>query len=148
MKPTAIEVAQAICEEFEGFSPRPYLCPAGVPTIGYGTTVYPNGKRVSLSDPPISRDEALALLSVTLEGLSVCVLRLCPTLVDNPWRQGAIIDFVYNLGPGRLQASTLRRRINQRDWLEAKRELMKWVRAGGRVLPGLVKRRAIEASLL
>ena len=143
-----LEIAADICKTFEGFRPRPYLCPAGVPTIGFGSTMYPDGRRVTLKDPPITIQEAESLLLWELKRSQAATLRYCPVLRDDPPRQGAIIDFVYNLGPGRLQASTLRRRINQQDWLEAKRELMKWVRAGGRVLPGLVKRRAIEASLL
>ena len=110
--------------------------------------MYPNGKKVTLQDPPITLQEAESLLLWELKQSQTATLRYCPVLCDDPPRQAAIIDFTYNLGPGRLQASTLRRRINQQDWLEAKRELMKWVRAGGRVLPGLVKRRAIEASLL
>ena len=60
-------------------------------------------------------------------------------------RLAAIVDFTFNLGAGRLQASTLRRRVNQRDWVE---ELRRWVYGGGRVLPGLVIRRAAEISML
>lgn len=59
----------------------------------------------------------------------------------------AIVDF-FNLGAGRLQTSTLRRRVNQRDWPSAGLELRRWVYGGGKVLPGLVARREVEASLI
>jgi len=72
---------------------------------------------------------------------------MCPILASSEKKLGAIIDFVYNLGPGRLQYSTLRRKINQQDWEGAKVELSKWVRGGGRILPGLVKRRNAEILL-
>lgn len=77
------------------------------------------------------------------------VVSLCPALKDwGPQATGAILDFAFNCGVGNLQASTLRKRINADDVDGAKIELMKWVRGGGKVLPGLVKRRAAEAALL
>jgi lysozyme len=63
-------------------------------------------------------------------------------------RLAAIVDFTFNLGAGRLQTSTLRRRVNQSDWAEAGRELVRWVYGGGRMLPGLVVRREAERRLL
>ena len=76
-------------------------------------------------------------------------LRYCPVLASEPLqRLAAVVDFCFNLGAGRLQASTLRRRINQRDWSEAAREMRRWVHAGGRVLPGLKARREIAAQWL
>jgi lysozyme len=76
-------------------------------------------------------------------------LRYCPALASEPeGRLAAIADFTFNLGAGRLQTSTLRRRVNQRDWLAAGQELRRWVYGGGRVLPGLVTRRDAEARLL
>ncbi len=62
-------------------------------------------------------------------------------------RLAAIVDFTFNLGAGRLQTSTLRRRLNQRDWFAAGQELRRWVYGGGKVLPGLVTRRETEAML-
>ena len=59
-----------------------------------------------------------------------------------------IVDFTFNLGAGRLQTSTLRRRVNQRDWTAAATELRRWIYGGGKVLPGLVKRREAEAAWL
>jgi len=135
----AIRIAKMIAKPFEGLRLRVYLCPAGFWTIGYGS-------RCEKEHPPITKDQAEALLDrdmmIALKG----VLRHCPILLsESPERIGAIIDFVFNLGTGRLQTSTLRRRINQRDWPEVAYELKRWVRGGGRILPGLVARREAEA---
>jgi lysozyme len=128
---------------------KPYLCPANVPTIGVGSTFYENGTRVSLADSAISRQRAMALLEWELNHCLPKVRRLCPALKD--WGEqatGAILDFAFNCGTGALQSSTLRKRINADDLDGAKTELMRWVRGGGKVLPGLVKRRAAEIALL
>jgi lysozyme len=72
-------------------------------------------------------------------------LRYCPVLATEPeGRLAAIVDFTFNLGAGRLQASTLRRRVNQLDWAGVAQELRRWVYGGGKVLPGLVLRREAE----
>lgn len=148
-------IAAELCKKFEGFRSRPYLCPAGVPTIGYGSTHYADGRKVTLSDAAISEPEAQALLVRELmRTYAPGVIRLCPgllplSILEDDWRKlNAIVDFAYNLGIGRLQTSTLRRKINAQDWLGAKQELKKWVWGGGKKLPGLVKRRSAEASLL
>jgi lysozyme len=146
---SAIEVARDLCLVFEGLYLKPYLCPANVPTIGVGSTFYESGTRVSLKDPPITRERAMALLDWELEHCLPRVLRLCPGLPE--WGEqatGAILDFAFNCGTGALQNSTLRRRINADDEAGARTELMKWVRGGGKVLPGLVRRRAAECSLI
>jgi lysozyme len=144
----AIKVAAALARRFEGCYLRPYLCPAGVPTIGYGATFYEDGTRVTLFDAPITREraESLLLWMVRTRYLPV-VLRLCPG-IDSPERLAAIIDFTFNLGAGNLQASTLRRRINAGRWDDVPGELRKWIKGGGRVLAGLVKRREAEVALL
>lgn len=145
----AILVAAALCRQFEGLYLQPYLCPANVPTIGYGSTRYWDGVRVTLADPPITREQADDLLLHELNDTLPRVLRLCPNLPE--WGTGtmaAILDFTFNLGTGNLQSSTLRRKILAGDRDAAIAELGKWVRGGGRVLPGLVKRRAAEAVLM
>lgn len=146
----ALLIAAGLCRLFEGLYLRPYLCPAGIPTIGYGTIRYENGVRVTLADPPINRERAEELLMWELRTECVPrILRLCERLPQ--WGQGpfaAIVDFTYNLGSGNLAASTLRRKINANDREGAKAELLKWVKGGGRVLPGLVKRREAEAKLI
>lgn len=150
-----LELAEALCKRFEGFRLCPYLCPAGVPTIGYGSTYYADGRKVTLQDPPISEPDARALLlEELLHNYAPGVLRQCPVLLTlamnaNDWgKLNAIVDFAYNLGVGRLQTSTLKRKINAQDWEGAKEQLMLWVRGGGRVLPGLVARRKAETLLI
>jgi lysozyme len=144
----AIGVAAALCRRFEGCRLRPYLCPAGVPSIGYGSTRYLDGRAVTLADPPITKMQAERLLLVTVRRTYLpAVMMLCPGVSD-PRRLAALIDFTYNLGAGNLRSSTLRRRVNARDWRAVPAELRKWVRGGGRVLPGLVARRDAEAALL
>jgi lysozyme len=146
---SAIQTARDLCRVFEGLYLKPYLCPASVPTIGYGATRYENGTRVTLADPPITRERAIELLDWELHHIHPRVLSLCPKLHE--WgdkAEGAVLDFAFNCGTGALSSSTLRKRINADDVEGAKIELMKWVRGGGRVLPGLVRRRAAEVALL
>ena len=143
----AIELAK----RFEGFHrvaradpsrAQPYICPAGYWTIGYGHLCEP-------THPPITEAEAEIYLARDLQTALVATLRYCPVLATEPEeRLAAIVDFTFNLGAGRLQASTLRRRVNQRDWPAAAQELRRWVHGGGKVLPGLVARRAAECTLL
>lgn len=144
----AIATTVALCRRFEGFYPQPYLCPAGVPTIGYGATHYADGRRVKLTDPALSHDAALRLLFLQVKREYLpAVLKLCPT-IDTPDRLAAIVDFTFNLGAGNLAASTLRKRINAGDWDDVPDQLRRWNRGGGKVLRGLVLRREAEAALI
>lgn len=150
-----LDIAAELCRRFEGFRTKPYICPAGVPTIGYGSTYYADGRKVTMQDAPISEPAARELLMRELfHTYAPGVLRQCPgllplALLQDDWRKlNAIVDFAYNLGVGRLQTSTLRRKINAQDWHGAKEQLMLWVRGGGRVLPGLVARRKAEVALI
>ncbi|MBA3597497.1 MAG: lysozyme [Methylibium sp.] len=148
MHQLAVEVAAVLCRRFEGFHSHPYLCPAGVPTIGYGATHYLDGRRVQLSDPPITREAGERLLLRMIEQTYMpAVLQLCPG-VRNANRLAALIDFTFNLGAGNLRASTLRKRVNADRWNDVPPELRKWNKAGGRVLRGLVIRREAEAALV
>lgn len=143
-----LEIAAALCKQFEGFSSKPYLCPAGIPTIGFGSTYYADGRKVNLTDAPISIQDAEDLLLHELHHTYLPgVLRNCPILLTDERKCNAAVDFVYNLGIGRLQTSTLKRKINAQDWDGAKEQLMLWTKGGGRVLPGLVKRRTAECRL-
>lgn len=144
----ALSVALALMRRFEGFYSHPYLCSAGVPTIGYGTTYYENGRAVTLNDAPITRQRAEQLLQHQVRTIYLpTVLKLCPH-IDTPERLAAVIDWCYNLGGRNLAASTMRKRINAGDWTRAKVEIMRWTRAGGRVLRGLILRRQAEAALM
>lgn len=150
-----IEVPKAAIElakRFEGFELKvkrgieitavPYICPAGFWTIGYGHLCDPK-------HPPITEAEAEVYLARDLQTALAATLRFCPVLATEPeGRLAAIVDFTFNLGAGRLQTSTLRRRVNQRVWVAASQELRRWVYGGGRVLPGLLARREAEARLL
>ena len=149
-----IEVPQAAVElakRFEGFHrvPKndpsrayPYVCPAGYWTIGWGHLCDQN-------HPPVSEGEADAYLAADLITALNATLRHCPVLATEPeGRLAAIVDFTFNLGVGRLQTSTLRRRVNQRDWIAAGQELRRWIYGGGRVLAGLCARRRAEVDLL
>ena len=144
-----LEIAAELCKRFEGFRAKPYLCPAGIPTIGYGSTYYADGKKVTLNDSSISQEAANDLLMYELQHTYLTgVLRNCPVLATNERKCNAIVDFCYNLGVGRLQTSTLKRKINAQDWDGAKEQLMLWTKGGGKVLPGLLKRRQAEVTLL
>lgn len=144
----SIDIAKGIAKLFEGFRSKPYRCPAGVATIGYGTTMYPNGQKVTMDDKPATVEDAEVYLEHEMLNCQSKALKYCPGLSCDENRLAAVTDFIYNLGPGQFQNSTLRRRINQQDWPEVKKELMRWVRGGGKILPGLVKRRVVEAKLI
>lgn len=131
---------------FEGYSSNPYLCPAGVWTIGYGTTRYPEGRRVSGGDPNCIEKQAEQWLHHELTKAEQSVIRYCKPYL-NDLQRAALASFVYNLGSGAFRASTLRRRINSGDWDDVPYQLSRWDKAGGRVLRGLVIRRAAEADL-
>ena len=145
----AVEIAAALCRPFEGLRLKPYICPAGYPTIGYGTIYKPDGIKVTMEDAPITKETAEEwLLHELRHNYLAGVLKASPTLITNPRALGAMADFAYNLGVARYRSSALRRKIDVQDWDAAKEELMKWVRGGGKVLPGLVKRRTAECALL
>ena len=144
-----LSIAIGLVEYFEGFRSKPYTCPAGIWTIGLGSTVYSDGRRVTSSDAPVTLEQARELAQHELEHTYLPgVLRNCPGLITDVRRCNAIVDFAYNLGTGRLQTSTLKRKINANDWEGAKEQLMLWTKGGGRVLPGLLKRRTAECALL
>ena len=145
----AIDIAVALCKEFEGFSSKPYICPAGYPTIGYGTVYKPDGTKVTMQDAPISHETALSWLISELENNYMAgVMKASPELIKEPAVLGVITDFAYNLGVARYRASTLKKRIDDKDWDGAVTELHKWVYGGGKKLPGLVRRRQAEADIL
>ena len=148
MTPAPISRALPVITQFEGLRLRPYLCPAGVWTVGLGSVRYLDGSRVRPTDPPITREHAYAMAVEQLRREYLpAVLRLCPG-IDSYDRMAGVLSWTYNCGVGALRASTLRRRINAGDWPGAQAEMRRWVRGGGRVLPGLVLRRQAEAAML
>lgn len=135
-----------LVKRFEGFSSKPYLCPAGIPTIGYGSTFYRNGAKVKMSDTTIDKITATDMLLAEMNRCGAKVLKLSRVpLTDGQF--GALASFVYNLGSGRLQASTLLRKLNRGDYDGAALEFRKWCFAGKKKLPGLVLRRNAEMQL-
>lgn len=134
-------VLYKLIRRFEGCRLTPYICPAGVWTCGWGSTgpdVFP-GKSWT-------QEYANARLEMDAARFAQGAYLLCPSVDGDALC--AIADFAYNLGLGALKGSTLRRKLNRGDYEGARQELMKWVRGGGRVLPGLVLRRSTEAALL
>jgi lysozyme len=102
-----------------------------------------------MDHPPITKETAEQWLAHELRHNYLAgVLKASPGLLAHPKALGALTDFAYNLGVARYRASTLRKRVNEQNWPGAREQLALWVRGGGRVLPGLVKRRAAEALLL
>jgi lysozyme len=132
---------------FEGFSSKPYLCPAKICTIGYGATFYPSGKKVTMTDAVITEGQATDLLAHMLISFEKYVDSYCvDTITQNQF--DALVSFAYNLGPANLKASTLLKKVNANPADESIRlEFMKWVKAGGKTLKGLVRRREAEANL-
>lgn len=120
-----------------------YICPAGHPTQGLGLLVG------SLNVPPITTAEARARAIARLPYYVDATLAACPVLRTEPenvlW---ALSDFTFNLGGAALRGSTLRKRVNARDWPRVATELRRWVNGGGRRLPGLVTRREVEAQII
>ncbi len=132
---------------WEGLRLSPYLCPAGVPTIGYGATFYEDGAKVRISDAPITVDRALELLRYHMSHFAQTVDSYTTDSV-NQQQFDALVDFAYNLGTGALKGSTLLKKVNLNPSDPSiPVEFAKWVNAGGKRLQGLVRRRAGESTL-
>lgn len=131
----------ALIKRFEGFSPTPYLCPAGVWTIGYGHLVGARDWGLGISE-----QEAEQLLRVDVRIAEQAVARLIHVPLSQ-CRFDALVSFTFNLGTGALQRSTLRRMVNRTEHDAVPEEFHKWVFARGKRLSGLVSRRKAEANL-
>ena len=137
-----------LIKEFEGFSANAYLCPAGKPTIGYGSTFYTDGKtKVTWKDKPISEEEATRLLgSVIFSDFYIYVyVDMDIQLTQNQF--DALTSFAYNIGMGNFAKSTLLKRVNAKDFIGAGNEFLKWNKSGGKPLLGLTRRRQREKEL-
>ena len=136
-----------LIKKFEGLKLKPYLCSANVPTIGYGNTFYETGKKVTLNDPAITEKRAEELLAHLLVSFEKYVDSYCRDDISQS-QFDALVSFAYNLGPNSLKASTLLKKVNANPSDPTiKAEFLKWTKAGGRVLRGLVLRREAEAAL-
>ena len=135
-------VGLALIRGFESFSPVIYLCPAGKPTIGYGHVV-----RGAVDHFPsrISGEQAEALLVEDLAPVAIYLNAVFPALTQNKF--DALASFCFNVGLGAFEKSTLFARLKADDMAGAAGQFERWVHSGGKVLPGLVKRRAAERDL-
>jgi lysozyme len=142
----------------EGVRNKPYLCPAKLWTVGVGHVLYPEQANIPVSDriqfklrPEDARiwsdAEVDYLLAKDLARFERGVARLCPNTIGNQGRFDSLVSFSFNVGLGNLQRSSLRMKNNRGEFEEAAEEFMKWTKGGGRVLPGLVKRRMDERAL-
>jgi lysozyme len=134
-------------KNFEGLSLKPYLDVVKIPTIGYGNTYYPDEKKVTLQDKPITEEKALELLEyVANKDFGSYILKV----VKVPLNQNqfdALVSFAYNVGNGNFNSSTLLRFLNQGNYKEASNQLLKWNKSKGVVLNGLTRRRKSEKAL-
>jgi lysozyme len=133
--------AKDICKEFEGLRLHAYRCPAGVWTIGYGHT------RDVRVDQVLTEEQAEALLDQDLRQCALYVRQMVFKPINTNQAE-ALTDFIFNLGAGNFRGSTLLRKVNiDPNDPTIRDEFAKWVKAGGEVLPGLVRRREVEAEL-
>lgn len=136
----SLAMATALVSHFEGRSLLAYLDPVGIPTICYGSTA---GVKLGQTKTP---EECSALLAGELGQACASVDKLARVALP-PARRAALCSFVYNVGPTAFASSTLLRKLNAGDSRGACAELSRWTYAGGRQLPGLVKRRSAEREL-
>jgi lysozyme len=136
-----------LIKRFEGYSAKPYKCPAGISTIGYGNTYYPNGTKVKITDKAITKEYANEILAHTADEFAEDVLKLVKSKITVN-QLNALTSFAYNVGVANLQKSTLLKLviINPNDGNIAK-EFLKWNKAAGKVLNGLTNRRIAESAL-
>jgi len=157
------EQCLAMIKRHEGVRFKPYRCPAQLWTIGVGHVLYPEQTKVRVwtggakdgtrmawalhheHNRVFEKDEVDQLLSADLHRFERGVLRLCPV----PLTQGqfdALVSFAFNVGLGGLQRSQVRMKTNRGDKRGAAKAFMNWTRGGGKILPGLIKRRRDEAA--
>ncbi len=147
------EAGLQLIRQYEGFSPTPYLCPAGIWTIGYGRTqgVYKNTPRITV-------EKALSYLKADVADAEFIVKKHV-TVPLNINQFSALVSFVYNVGAGREgqkdgfvtlrngEPSSLLKCLNRKDYDAAAFQFTRWIYGGGEKLPGLVARREAEQKL-
>ncbi len=155
-----------LMHKYEGCRNRPYLCPAHIWTIGYGHVLYQQQIRLPMvkkegesvqirKEYPLaegdnrvwSKEEINALFATDVASFERGVLRLVPGVSGRQGAFDALVSFAFNAGLGNLQRSQIRIKANRGEWEAAAESLMDWTKGGGRVLPGLVKRREAEKAL-
>jgi len=157
---------EALMHRYEGCRSRPYLCPAHIHTIGYGHVLYQDQIRLPVirkegytgqirSEYPLrpednrvwTKNEIDELFRTDVALFERGVLRLVPGVFGRQGSFDALVSFAFNAGLGNLQRSQIRMRANRGDWEGAAESFMDWTKGGGKVLPGLVKRREAEVAL-
>ena len=152
------DAAKAMIAHHEGVRMRPYRCPALLWTVGVGHVIDPTHIAVKFDerrnlpipegwDRQLTMGEVDALLAQDLARFERGVARLCPSAVNYQGRFDALVSFAFNVGLGNLQRSSLRMKHNRGEFEEAADEFMKWTKAGGKILKGLVNRRLDEQRL-
>jgi len=152
------DAAIQMIKHHEGVRTKPYRCPALLWTVGVGHVIDPSHtavkyeERKSLPIPAgwdrvLSMGEVDSILAQDLGRFERGVLRLCPAAIDRQGVFDSLVSFSFNVGLGNLQRSGLRMKTNRGDFDEAADEFLKWTKAAGRVLPGLVKRRNDERAM-
>ena len=137
-------LGKKLIQEFEGFRAKAYLCPAGVWTVGYGTTRI-NGNKVT-EGTQLTTEEAEIFLEQDLKQFEDCVNKnVLVELTQNQF--DALVAFVYNVGIGNFQKSTLLKNLNSGDYESAAKEFLRWDKANGKKLSGLTRRRKAEQKL-
>jgi len=159
-----------LMHRYEGVRYRPYLCPAHIWTIGYGHVLYQEQIRLPMVRPPgktkddipmirsefplkpednrvWTKEEVYALFATDVAGFERGVLRLVPSVIGRQGSFDALVSISFNFGLGNLQRSTIRMKANREDWGGAAEAFRAWTKGGGKVLPGLVKRREAEIAL-
>jgi lysozyme len=134
-----------ICE-FEGFSAKPYLCPAKLATIGYGNTFYADGKKVTMVDKPITKIEAFDMFKEIADKFAKKVSK-CVTSSLNQNQFNSLVSFAYNVGVANFMNSTLLKRVNaNHNDPDIRTQFLRWDKVGTKKLAGLTKRRIYEAD--
>lgn len=161
------QAGEDLMHKFEGFRSRPYLCPAHIWTIGYGHVLYQDQIRLPVArvgdkvvpmirkEMPLkpednrvwTKQEIDELFRADVAHFERGVLRLVPGSVGRQGSFDALVSISFNFGLGNLQRSTIRMKANRGDWEGAAAAFMMWTKGGGRVLPGLVRRRVAEKAL-
>lgn len=155
-----------LMHRFEGCKDRPYLCPASVWTIGFGSVLYQDQIRLPVirkegyaglirKEYPLKQEHNRVWAKSELEDLfkddlvvfERGVLRLAPTLNGHQAKFDACVCLSYNIGLGNFQRSTVRQKILREDWENAAQAFLAWSKAGGKVLKGLLRRREAEKAL-
>jgi len=161
------KAGEDLMHRFEGFRNKPYLCPAHIWTIGYGHVLYQEQIRLPMvrvegketpmirREMPLKAEDNRAFTKTEIDELFRTdvgtfergVLRLVPGVVGRQGAFDALVSISFNFGLGNLQRSTIRMRANRGDWEGAAEAFMVWTKGGGKVLPGLVRRREAERTL-